>query len=208
MTRRQWMGLGLFAACSFSSELGFADSMWDRRDPRSAYLFMDNRARRVGDTLTVIINENTNATNNEQRTLKKDTATSGKFNFAGKTGGTGGGKEASAAVNSDLSSNRSFEGSADYQSQRQLTDYMQATVVDVLPNGNLVIEGSRERTVSNETRWMRVTGVVRPNDIDIGNRINSQVIAHFRIKYEGGGVESRFTNQGWLGRVTNRVWPF
>ena len=81
-------------------------------------------------------------------------------------------------------------------------------VVDVLPNGNLVIEGTRRREVSKEVRWMRVTGVVRPIDIEIPNTINSKSIANFNIVYEGGGVESRFTNQGWAGRITNKIWPF
>lgn len=210
MTRRQWMGFWLLAVSATPCGRGYADSIWDRRDQRSGYLFMDNRARRVGDTLTVIVNETTDATNTEQRKLQKDTAVSGKFNFAGSTGsGSGGtGKAAAASVSADNSSDRSFQGSAQFQSNRQLLDQMQVTVVDILPNGNLVIEGFRRRVVSNETRWMRVSGTVRPNDIDIPNNISSQLIANFNIVYEGGGVESRFTNQGWVGRITNKLWPY
>lgn len=185
----------------------FADSIWDRRDQRSGYLFMDNRARRVGDLLTIVVNESTGATNTEQRKLQKDTAASGKFDFAGKTSGVGS-KSAAASVSADQSSDRSFNGSAQFQSNRQLLDDMSVIVVDILPNGNLVIEGSRERRVSNETRLLRVSGIVRPNDIEITNTVNSQFIANFKIVYEGGGVESRFTNQGWLGRTTNKLWPF
>jgi len=209
MTRREWISFWLLTASVVPTARGFADSIWDRRDQRSGYLFMDNKARRIGDLLFVTVNENTGATNTEQRNLTKDTATSGKFDFAGSTSaGTTGGKAAAASVSADQSADRSFQGSAQYQSNRQLLDDMTLTVVDLLPNGNLLVEGSRYRTVSNETRLLRVSGVVRPNDIAIPNTISSQNIADIKIVYEGGGVESRFTNQGWLGRTVNKVWPY
>ena len=207
MKRYRWTKVGLIVACGLTSVPAWADSIWDRRDQRSAYLHMDNRARRVGDILTVIVNENTGATNKEQRKMSKDTAASGKFDFAGKTSGVGS-RSAAAAVTVDQSADRSFQGSAEYESNRQLQDTIPATVVDILPNGNLVIEGYRRRKVSNETRWLRVTGVVRPNDIDIANSVMSQQVANLNLIYEGGGVESRFTNQGWMGRFTNKIWPF
>ena len=193
-------------ATTVASQL-HGDSTWQRRDPRSAYLYMDNRARRVGDLLLVVVNENTDTTNKEQRKMSKDTAASSKFNFSGKTTGVTS-KSASANMATDQSSDRSFQGSAEYESNRQFLDGLEVMVVDILPNGNLVIEGTRRRTVSNETRWLRVTGIVRPNDIEIPNNINSRNIANGSIVYEGGGVESRFTQQGWMGRLTNKIWPF
>lgn len=208
MTRRQWILLCIGTAGLTPCPQGFADSIWDRRDPRYAHLFIDNRARRVGDLLTVTVNETTGANNTEQRKMQKDTAASGKFNFAGKTSGGSASQAAAAAVSADQSSDRSFQGSAQYQSNRQYQDQMTVTVVDVLPNGNLVIEGSRERKIANENRLLRLKGVVRPNDIDISNTVSSQFIADFHLFYEGGGVESRFTNQGWMGRFTNKVWPY
>ena len=208
MIRYRWLNAGLFAAIAASCGSVYADSIWDRRDPRSAYLFIDNRARRVGDTLTVMVNENTGATNKEQRKMTKDTAASGKFDFKGSTTGASAGKSAAASVSADQSSDRSFNGSAEFDSNRVLTDSVQVTVKDIMPNGNLLIEGIRRRHVSNETRWVRVTGVVRPNDIDIANSVSSQNVADFHIVYEGGGVESRFTNQGWVGRFTNKLWPY
>lgn len=208
MKRYKWISAGMLATISTACEYAYADSIWDRRDQRSGYLFIDNRARRVGDTLTVLVNENTGATNKEQRKMSKDTAASGKFNFKGSTSGNSAGKAAAAALETDTSSDRSFQGSAEFDSNRVLTDSIQVTVVDILPNGNLVVEGIRRRTVSTETRWMRVSGVVRPNDIGTANTVSSQNVAEFNIVYEGGGPESRFTQQGWMGRMANRVWPF
>lgn len=206
MTRRQWIKAWLFAAILAPTGRGLADSIWDRRDQRGGFLFVDNRARRVGDLLTVAVKESTGAKNNEERKLKKDTAVSGKFNFAGKTTGTGS-KSVSADVSANQSSDRKFQGSAGYESDRRLLDQMTVTVIDVLPNGNLVIEGYRDRVISNENRLLRMSGIVRPNDIDSGNIIESRFIANFKISLDGAGAETQFTNQGWLGRATNKVWP-
>jgi len=210
-TRRQWITLWLTpvaAAPLLSPGVLNADSIWDRRDQRSGYLYMDNKARRIGDLLTVTINETTGATNKEERNLKKDTAASAALNLAGKGDAGGAGRSASGSLSGNNSSDRSFQGSADFESQRQLLDQMEVVVVDIHPNGNLVIEGYRKRLVQNEMRLIRVSGIVRPNDIEIPNVIPSPLIANFKVSYEGTGVESRFTNQGWLGRFTNKVWPY
>ncbi len=208
MKNRRWIGVGLLFAIVCPMSHVFGDSIWDRRDQRSGYLFMDNRARRIGDTLQVTVNESTGATNTEQRSMQKQTAASGKFDFAGSTGSSSNGKQAAASVSADNSSDRSFQGSANFQSNRQLLDAMQLTVVDIHPNGNLVVEGFRDRIVQNEHRLIRVSGVVRPYDIDNTNSVSSQNIASFSIKYESGGPESRFTNQGWMGRIANKLWPY
>ncbi len=210
-TRRQWIILWLtpIAAAPLLSPAELAaDSIWDRRDQRSGYLYMDNRARRVGDLLTVSVNENTGATNKEERNLKKDTAASAKLNLAASGNAGGAGRAASGQMNGSNSSDRTFQGSADFASERQLLDQMTVTVVDILPNGNLVIEGYRRRLIQNEMRLLRVSGVVRPNDIEIPNFVESRFIANFNVSYEGSGVESKFTNQGWLGRIGNKVWPY
>lgn len=211
MNRHFWK-IALLAISGAASLLvvkgGHADSIWERRDSRIGYLFMDNRARRVGDLLTVVVREVTGASTTEERKLDKTNANSGKFNFAGKTATTGAAKEAAAELSSDQSSERKFSGSAGYENDRRFLDQMTVTVVDVLPNGNLIIEGYRKRVVSNETRMLRISGVVRVNDVDLKNSIESKSIANFSVDYVGSGVESRFTNQGWLGRVGNKVWPW
>lgn len=206
MTRRQWINAWIFAGLLAPTGRGFADSIWDRHDHRSGFLFVDNHARRVGDLLTVAVRETTGAKNNEERKLNKETAVSGRFNFAGKTTGTGS-KSVSADVSANQSSDRGFQGSAEYESDRKLLDHMTVTVVDILPNGNLVIEGYRERVVSNESRLLRMSGIVRPNDIEVGNIVESRRIANFKISLDGAGAENDFTNQGWLGRATNKIWP-
>ena len=82
------------------------------------------------------------------------------------------------------------------------------TVVDVLPNGNLVVEGTRRIAVQGDVRDIRLTGIVRQYDILPGNRVPSYLVADLRLTFDAQGAEQAFTSQGWLSRRFNRYWPF
>ena len=186
-----------------------ADSIWDRREPRAAYLFEDTRARRVGDLLTIVVREITDINESDQRQMRKESKAGGIFNFKGNVkAGKVLARDATVSMDTSGSANRRFDGRADYTSDRRFLDRMTVTVIDVQPNGNLVIEGCRRRTLTGEDRLLRVSGVVRPVDIGSGNTIQSQSIANFQVTYEGRGPESSFSNQGWVSRFLNVVWPF
>src|SRR5205085_3248941 len=185
-----------------------ADDVWDRRDPRAAFLFYDNRARAVGDLLTVAIDETTAAAEKEERALDKGTNTSNAFKFNGKSAAGSVSRDGSVDASASNTSRRQFNGSAQLTTDRRFTDRITVTVVDVMPNGNLVIEGLRGRVVAGEQRVLRVTGIVRPADIGAQNTVQSQFISNFKISYLGRGPESNFVNQGYLGRVMNILWPF
>src|SRR5205823_2467008 len=103
--------------------------------------------------------------------------------------------------------NRSFNGSSNFTSARVFNDTVTVTVIDVLPNGNLVVEGSRSRMVSGELRVLRITGVVRPADIDAGNAVGSQFVGNFRINYAGRGQDTNVNQPGLFKRFLFRVWP-
>jgi flagellar L-ring protein precursor FlgH len=184
------------------------DSIWDRRDQRAGYLFVDNRARHIGDLLTIVVREATGIDQKEKRALDKNSDTGGVFNFKSSWQDGAGSHAAAGEFNHNSTSNRSFDGKSEFTSQRELVDRMTVTVIDALPNGNLLIEGTRRRIVSGEDRTLRVSGMVRPSDITVNNLVESQYIANFHVAYEGKGTESRFTNQGWFSRAVNRVWPF
>lgn len=185
-----------------------ADSIWERRDPNTAYLFMDYRARRVGDLLTLVVNENTEFEGLEKRELNKDTKTAFGYLFSGKTASDGASRSFSANLDGSGVSARRFDGKANATIDRKFLDRMTVTVVAVLPNGNLVIQGYRKRTVTREIRVLGVTGVVRPADIGAYNTVQSQYIADFDVVYWGRGPESAYTNHGWWGRVLNVLWPY
>jgi len=183
-------------------------SLWDRRKPSKTFLFYDTQARQVGDLLTLLISEATDVENSESRALNKEAEDSGLLNL---TTGTGGDLAASAAnVEGEGrgSSNRKFDGSTSFSSDRQFTDRVTITVMDVMPNGNLVVAGARHITVAGDRRVLHVSGIVRPIDIAADNSITSRLVAGLEVKYEGDGVESNFTKQGWLSRLSNKLWPF
>lgn len=189
--------------------LTWADSLWERRDHRAAYLFEDNRARRVGDLLTVQVNEISNVNEQDKRDMDKSTSFHNLLSYKGSSSA---GKSVSRSGQLDFdingSTNRTFQGQAQYSSNRVFTDSITVTVIDVQPNGNLVIEGYRRRVVSGELRTLKVTGIVRPTDIGSGNIVQSQFVANFQISYLGKGPESSFTNQGYWGKALNLLWPF
>src|SRR5262245_1690339 len=99
-----------------------AEQIWLRADPNAAFLFVDNRARRRGDLLTIAVNENTGIDNNDKRAMDKETAAGGTFSLKGTSSGAGVGAKTAADFSASGSSNRSFTGNAQYQSTRVFTD--------------------------------------------------------------------------------------
>lgn len=184
--------------------VGRADSLWERRDPRYAFLFQDNRARSVGDTLIVTVTENTVANEQDQKTLARTTSGSGQiqtFDLLRTAAGNNNGGSNSLAQFPSQTTNYQFAGSAQNTVSRVFTDRMAVTVVDVLPNGNLVLEGYRSRVVAGEERVLRITGVARPADVGVGNIIPSGSVANFRISYLGRGPSTQNNKQGFLTRL-------
>ncbi len=200
--------LTLVCCCVLVGDTLRADSLWERRDPNTAYLFMDYRARRVGDLLTIVVNESTEFEGLEKRQMNKETATSVGYDFSGKTSTPGVSRSFSANFDGSGESKRKFDGTNNSSIDRKFLDRMTVTVVGVLPNGNLVVEGFRQRTLNREVRVLRVTGVVRPADIGPANTVQSQSIADFVVNYSGRGPESSYTNHGWWGRALNVLWPY
>lgn len=185
-----------------------ADSLWKKRDPQRAYLFYDSRARNVGDLLTLIISEASEVDNSENRSLNKDSSNSVSGDYSGSSSGGFAAQAASASLDIASSAKRAFSGKANYRDSREYTDQITVTVVDVLPNGNLVISGRRCLSIAGEQRTLVVSGVVRPIDLGPDNKISSRYVADLKTVYEGEGTSKRFVRQGWLSRAANRVWPF
>src|SRR5579871_2900876 len=173
--RRRWLFAAAFIPATISP-IAHADSLWERRDPRQAFLFDDARARRVGDVLTIEINEATVNNETEKRALSKSNSANAGFSFS-----TG------ANFNGTGNSARQFSGNSQLQTGRTFTDQLTVCVVDVMPNGNLVVEGYRSRIINGELRELRITGTVRPIDISLQNVVQSPSVANFHISYVGKG---------------------
>lgn len=185
-----------------------AEDLWECRAPNRAFLFVDTQAREVGDLLTVLVSESTDVDQRDDRALSKSAGTGGTFDLTGQAGGALGSQAADAALDFSGSSNRKFDGSASYRSARQISDRITVSVVDVMPNGNLVINGTRQVEVGRDQRDLLISGIVRPIDVGPDNTVHSRFVSELRVSYTSEGPDSRFTNQGWLSRITNRVWPF
>ena len=193
-----WCGLSLRAE---------AQSLWTQRDPHQAFLFYDTQARYVGDLITIVINENTDIENSEDRELSKESDTDRSFSFSTMMGGKFGSSSADAESELDQSSRRSFDGSASFRSEQEFSTRVTASVVDVLPNGNLVVAGKRRVFVAGDRRLLSVSGVVRPYDVGPNNTVQSRFLSNLMMTYDAEGQEQRYTRRGWLGRVIDKLWP-
>ncbi len=214
MTMSGRIVLTLFvAACAASSSS--AGSIWAKAHcagtaPRP--LHSDDTARRVGDMLTIIIDERSVVTNETSREMNKSSArkasVSGNLDLLEAVDTVTGELFSIPELELDNSAETDFEGEANYDTDRKVLDEMTVTVADVLPNGNLVVVGSRTRSTGGDEQIVQVSGVVRPSDITFANTVRSEQVAEFSLVVEQCGRENRFTKPGWLDRFLNIVNPF
>jgi len=108
-----------------------------------------------------------------------------------------------------LSSSNEFEGDAQANQSNNLSGNISVTVIRVLPNNNLIIRGEKWLTLNNGDEYIRLTGIVRPADVNPANEVLSTKIANARIQYSGTGQFAKAQNRGWLGQFfLSTIWPF
>lgn len=170
-------------------------------------LYSDAKGRRVGDIITVILRENTSATKSATTTLERDS----QLDFDPIVGPGGGNLNLGFGgdFQLDLGATNDFEGDASANQSNNLTGNISVTVVQVMPNDNLIIRGEKWLTLNNGDEYIRLTGIVRPADINPANEVLSSKIANARIQYSGTGSFSDVQRQGWLGKFfASTWWPF
>ncbi|MDJ0911167.1 MAG: flagellar basal body L-ring protein FlgH [Woeseiaceae bacterium] len=166
-------------------------------------LFEDLRAARVGDILTVVLTEQTQASNNSQTsTSKESSATIANPTVLGRPMTHNG----DPIFGGSLEGENTFDGSGSTSQSNSLTGDITVTVVERLPNGNLVIQGEKWLTINQGREFIRVTGVIRPNDIALDNTISSTRIANAQLAYSAKGALADANRMGWLSRFFNSVW--
>ena len=180
--------------------------------------FQDHRAYRVGDIVTVNVAETSSASKSATTsTGKSSTIDAGINSLLGWEGRlknlTSFGKSdvKSAYDNANMLSgslSNSFSGSGSTTRGDSMTASVTVRVIDVKPNGNLIIQGAREIRVNAESQGIMLSGEIRPVDISPDNTILSSYIANLRIEYLGSGAVSDKQQPGWLTRVVDNVWPF
>lgn len=187
-----------------------------------ADLFMDRKARRVGDIVTIEIVESSSASNKattetdresslsagvekffgiEDRYLDSNHPDFKQFRDFNPFAAAG-----EASVKGSMSSD--FEGNGITSRSGDVKATLTARVVEVLPSGNLRIIGSREVTVNHEQQIITLYGMIRPRDISADNVILSSSIADARIAYSGSGIINDRQRPGWISNILNNVWPF
>lgn len=179
-----------------------ADSIWAKRDKNAKVAFTDDVARTVGDLLTIRISENSTVDNKAKRDLQKNVSKSIEFN------GELGNYVDIGDFGTEASSGNSLNGKADYKDERKFVDSISVVVVDVLPNGNLVVKGTRERDIGGDIQSIEASGVVRVSDISYGNIVESARVTDFYISSKNKGVAEPYTRPGWFGKFLDAIWPF
>ena len=178
-------------------------------------LYEDIRARRVGDIITVLLTENTNASKKASTSTSKDTALEldsptlfgreFRFDLARPFSSS----KKNATLQTSVSGANSFDGEGDSAQSNSLTGNITVTVSEVLPNGNLIVQGQKRLTINQGDEYVQFAGIVRPLDITPDNTVLSTKVADARIAYVGDGMVADANTQGWLGRFFNsRWWPF
>lgn len=167
------------------------------------FLFEDLKARRVGDVLTVLLQESTNANKSASTSTSKDSGIS----VAPPTiFGRGVTKDGRSILDTDISSGSSFSGSGDSSQSNSLDGSITVSVVQVLPNGNLLVRGEKSLTLNQGSEVVQVSGIVRPTDITSDNQIYSTQIADARISYSGRGIVADSNAAGWATRFFHSKW--
>ncbi len=186
-------------------------SLWQEENGR-AYLYEDMRAMRAGDILTIKIAEShtgsKSADTSAERQSTVDNSLSGSGNAYLGIPGLRLGGEATRGFGVNASAASKFGGKGATSRADTLTGTISAIVTEVLPNGDLRIEGRREVTVNSEKQIMMLSGVVRRVDVDTKNTVLSSSIADAKIEYSGLGVVDDVQRPGWFVRILDWIYPF
>lgn len=166
-------------------------------------LFEDRRARFVGDTITVRITENARASKSASNKLER----SGD-QTASITAMAGLPVSGLSGLNINGSSATNFDGKGQAANNATFNGSITVTVIDVLPNGNLLVSGEKQISIGAEQEFIRVSGIVNPSFVDFSNSVESSKIADARIEYKSSGQLADSQTMGWLARFFLSVLPF
>ena len=170
-------------------------------------LYEDLRARRLNDIVTILISETTSATKkattNNSSTSTVNNSIPNVFGISQLTKQIG-----NMQTGIQGNANTAFAGEGDTASATTFNDTISAKVIEVLPNGNLVLESRKERIINNDKEIIVIRGIIRPDDISPTNTISSAQVADAKIYLVGDGVLADKQSQGWLVKMLDQVWPF
>lgn len=169
-------------------------------------LYSDGRAHRIGDILTIALTENTQSSKSSKTEIDKTSSATLQAPVAfGKTVELFGEPLSFSAPESTSA----FDGEGKSDMSNSLTGNISVTVHEVLPNGNLVVRGEKWLTLNQGDEYIRISGIVRPQDISTDNTVQSTKLADARIAYSGTGSVNNANVAGWATKFfLGPLWPF
>ena len=196
----------LAAHVSISNET--EGSLWNPRNPQN-FMFLDVKARRVNDIVTVRIIESSSGSRSASTdTSRNSTIETEVGALLGLPVATLFGGGFLRNLQMDTSSSTQFDGEGSTRRSGRLNASISAKIKEVLPNGNFFIEGTRVVVVNREKQIITLTGFIRPEDIQPDNTILSTFVSEAKINYSGRGLINENQGPGWLFRVITWLWPF
>jgi flagellar L-ring protein FlgH len=198
----------LLALCALGcGPAALGQTLW--RDDLSRSMFADKRAAAVGDLLTVIVQENTSSSKRNNTSTSKQSSIDSAINtFLYSPGASGLLTKGGQMPAVKLAGNTSFSGGGQISNEERMTARFAVRVLDVLPNGSLIIEGTRQTKISGETTDAVLRGVVRQEDVSSDNTVFSHQIADAGIQYHSKGMVSDSQRKGWFLRLWDKFMPF
>ena len=194
--RRMKLVILTLCACAVA-RIVLADSLWPAT---SESLYKDKKAFKIGDVLTVNVMESASASHNANTKASK-TSSAGVSWGAQKSTGV-------PFQDFSISGKENMQGGGGSARSGDLTGHITVRVAEVLPNGNLVINGNRVITVNDEKQIMEITGIVRPEDVTAENTVLSTLVADAQIKYTGNGAVSEKAKVGLMSRLLSMLFVF
>jgi flagellar L-ring protein precursor FlgH len=183
-----------------------ADSLWPAAGPGVPNIMIaDRKAARSGDILTIVVSESVTAQNSQSTKSSRDSSISDavtSFVYPGL------GTHKGALPSVQLAGKAAYDGGGDISNNQSLVSRAAVLVTDVLPNGNLVIEGVRIVTFSGETQYVVLHGIVRRDDIASDNTVTSSNIADARVEFYSQGQLTDAQKRGWLAKFYEKLRPF
>lgn len=206
LKRRKWAA-ALWLAALLLAPPAQAESLWLKAGSSVQTRYGDHRACRPGDILTILVQETVNATATQETKANKDVTvdnTVSSFLFPNSSLGTLHGTFPST----DITGSNQYNGKGNITYNQSVNTKASVMVVDILPNGNLVIEGLRSVMFANEKQYMILRGIVRADDVTAQNTVSSGQIANAYVEIKGEGDLTAAQRKGWLMKLNDFLNPF
>ena len=181
--------------------LMFSASLYSQEMRQNAFksLFSDQKANKVGDAITILVVESSQASNNAETQASRSSSLS--LTAKGQVG-----KTAVPGADLGLGTNNEFSGSGATKTTGMIKTKISATIDSVLQNGNLLVRGSRKIVINGEEQIVKIKGIVRSSDIAADNSVLSYNISEAEIEFTGSGLIERSQSPGWITKFFHMLF--